>query len=50
MDKDIIDKENAMIYEITDFTVYDGGTGNPMSNFKVTKTWILYYAEIYGEV
>ena len=49
MDKDILDKENSMIYEITDFTVYDGGTGNPMSNFKVTKTWILYYAEIYGE-
>ena len=48
MDKDILDKENAMIYEIADFDLYDGGTGNPMSNFKVTKTWILYFAELYG--
>ncbi|WP_298847106.1 hypothetical protein [Clostridium sp.] len=49
LDKDTLDKENAMIYVITDFTVYDGGTGNPMSNFKVTKSWILYFSEIYGE-
>jgi hypothetical protein len=48
MDKDILDNENAMIYGIHDFIVYDGGTGNPMGNFKVTKTWILYFAEIYG--
>ncbi|MCB2309174.1 hypothetical protein LGL08_21635 [Clostridium estertheticum] len=49
MDKDILDNEHAMIYETDDFIVYDGGTGNPMSNFKVTKTWILYFAEIYGQ-
>ena len=48
MDKDILDNENAMIYGIHDFIVYDGGTGNPMGNFKVTKTWILYFAKIYG--
>ncbi|HEY5524130.1 MAG TPA: hypothetical protein VIK26_02215 [Clostridium sp.] len=48
MDKGILDNENTMIYDTADFDLNDGGTGNPMSNFKVTKTWILYFAEICG--
>ena len=48
MDKGILDNENAMIYDTADYELYDGGTGNPTSNFKVKKTWILYFAEQYG--
>ncbi|MBU3169931.1 hypothetical protein [Clostridium estertheticum] len=49
MDKEILDNENAMIYRTADYNLYDGATGNPIGNYKVEKSSILYFAQQYGE-
>ncbi|MBU3153699.1 hypothetical protein LL037_18035 [Clostridium estertheticum] len=49
IDKEILDNENAMIYRTADYNLYDGATGNSIGNYKVGKSWILYFAQQYGE-
>jgi hypothetical protein len=49
MDKSILDKENAMIYTIIGYNLYDRQTGNVISNYKVKKVEFLYFTENYGE-
>lgn len=49
MDKDILDKENAMIYTIWGYNLYHKLTGNVISNYKVIKRGFLYFTEPYGE-
>jgi hypothetical protein len=49
MDKSILDKENAMIYTIGGYNLYDRLTGNVLSNYKVRKIGFLYFTENYGE-
>lgn len=48
-DKDMLDKENAMVYPIEGYTEYDRLTGNVISNYKVKKMGFLYFTETYGE-
>lgn len=49
MDKSILDKENAMIYTIVGYNLYDRLTGNVISNYKVKKIGFLYFTENYRE-
>ncbi|ADK15300.1 hypothetical protein WX45_02718 [Clostridium ljungdahlii DSM 13528] len=49
MDKNILDKENAVIYTIVGYNLYDKATGNLISNYKVRKIGLLYFTEDYGE-
>lgn len=49
MDKSILDKENAMIYTIIGYNLYDKVTGNVIGNYKVKKIGFLYFTENYGE-
>ncbi|MCI1946526.1 MAG: hypothetical protein LKJ66_12985 [Clostridium luticellarii] len=49
MDKSILDKENAMIYTIVGYNLYDRATGNVITNYKVKKIGPLYFTEDYGE-
>ncbi|MBC8060160.1 MAG: hypothetical protein H7Y18_05790 [Clostridiaceae bacterium] len=47
LDKDILDKENAMIYDIKGYAVYSK-YGMQIENYKVKKRGFLYYADSYG--
>lgn len=48
LDKAILDDENAMIYTIRGYRLFDHATGNPMINYKVKKIGFLYFTEDYG--
>lgn len=48
-DKGVLSKENAMIYTIIGYNLYDRQTGNVISNYKVRKLAFLYFTESYGE-
>jgi len=48
LDKNVLDNENAMIYVIVGYNLYDG-LGNIIPNYKVKKTRFLYFTEEYGE-
>lgn len=48
-DKSVLIKENAMIYTIIGYNLYDRQTGNIISNYKVKKVGFLYLTESYGE-
>ncbi|MHC6179096.1 hypothetical protein ACYUJ6_04475 [Clostridium sp. JNZ X4-2] len=48
-DKNALHKENAMIYYIQGYNLYDRATKNPIGNYKVKKIGPLYFTENYGE-
>ena len=49
MDKVLLDNENAMIYSIVGYKLYDRATGNVIGNYKVKKIEVLYFTDEYGE-
>ena len=49
LDKNILDNENAMIYSIVGYKLYDRATGNVLGNYKVKKIEFLYFTDEYGE-
>ncbi|UZW15399.1 hypothetical protein OSC52_06055 [Clostridium pasteurianum] len=49
VDKDILDKENSIIYTMVGYHLYDRITENTIANYKVKKIGFLYFAEDYGE-
>lgn len=49
LDKDILNKENAMIYTIMNYKIYNKETGNIINNYKVKRIGFLYFTKDYGE-
>ncbi|MBP2032593.1 hypothetical protein J2Z42_001265 [Clostridium algifaecis] len=48
-DKDVLNRENAMIYNIMGNDLYDRRTGNIIVNYKVKRIGFLYFTEGYGD-
>jgi hypothetical protein len=49
MDPVDLHRENAMIYNISNYNLYDRETGNPLHNYKVKNIGFLYFSEEYGQ-